>query len=60
MFPAEPFHGVDFWCSVAVVSLWLGMLVPYKGAIRDAPISDITHSLNNAISKTLTNSPVYP
>jgi hypothetical protein len=46
--------------AVAVASLWLGMLVPYKGSVSDAPISDITSSLNNAIAKTLSNVPHMP
>jgi hypothetical protein len=46
--------------AVAVASLWLGMLVPYKGSVSDAPISDITASLNSAIAKTLSNVPHMP
>lgn len=51
---------VHLLSTVAVGSLWLGMLVPYKGAVYDAPITDVSAAFQNAMSKALTNMPRMP
>ncbi|KAF8062642.1 VHA-F [Scenedesmus sp. PABB004] len=45
---------------LAIGSLWLGMAVPYRGAVGDAPIKAISSSLGSAISKARANMPALP
>lgn len=44
----------------AVLTLWLALLVPYKGGVSQAPINDISQKLNTAFASTANGAASMP
>jgi hypothetical protein len=51
-----------WWCvtSGVVLSLWLALLLPFKGNPAPAPISTISQQLNTALSAGVNNGAGMP